>query len=293
MNINAESIIPFLGFHEPFSSLTHLLAAFALILATIQLLRKGQGNYMRVAGLLTYSLSALFLFTMSGLYHMLKPGILKEIFLRFDYMGIWFLIAGTFTPIHIILFRKKWRWLMLVIIWSLAFVGATFTSLFSSEMPEYIIRIFFLILGWTGVLSCYRIWKLYGFKMLMPIVYGGLIYTFGAIVELFNGPIILSGIIEGHELFHCFVNIGAAFHWYFIYKIAHEPTKESLLFQVFENSDGELLAKGKFEPIRIKSRNLDTLKKLITEEINYRFHPKLKPRHIRLRFLKEDLLKIN
>ena len=61
MNINAESIIPFLGFHEPFSSLTHLLAAFALILATIQLLRKGQGNYMRVAGLLTYSLSALFL----------------------------------------------------------------------------------------------------------------------------------------------------------------------------------------------------------------------------------------
>ena len=292
MNISAESIIPFLGFYEPFSSLTHLLAALALILATIQLLRKGQGNYIRVAGLLIYSLSALFLFTMSGLYHMLKPGILREIFLRFDYMGIWILIAGTFTPIHIILFRKKWRWLMLVVIWCLAFLGATFTSLFSHELPDVAITICFIVMGWTGVISCYRIWRLYGFDMLKPVAYGGLIYTLGTIVKIYDGPILIPGVIEGHELFHLFVNIGAAFHWYFIYKIAHEPTKESLLFHVFENSEGELLAKGKFEPIRIKSRNLNTLKKLITEEINYRFHPKLKPRHIRLRFLKEDLLKI-
>ena len=181
---------------------------------------------------------------------------------------------------------------MLIIIWTLAFIGATFTSLFSQDMPEFVIRTCYIVMGWTGVLSCYRIWKLYGFKMLRPVLLGGLIYTIGAIVELTNGPVIIGGIIEGHELFHFFVNIGAAFHWYFIYKISHEATKESLLFQVIENSDGEFLAKGKYEPIRIKSKSLETLKKLITEEINYRFHPKLKPRRIRLRFLKEDLLKI-
>ena len=121
----------------------------------------------------------------------------------------------------------------------------------------------------------------------MPIVYGGLIYTFGAIVELFNGPIILSGIIEGMSYFIALLILALLSIGILYIKLPMSLLKSLLLFQVFENSDGELLAKGKFEPIRIKSRNLDTLKKLITEEINYRFHPKLKPRNIRLRFLRK------
>ena len=64
------------------------------------------------------------------------------------------------------------------------------------------------------------------------------------------------------------------------------------MFHVIEDIEGSLLAKGKFEPIRIKSKNIETLKTLIKEEINFRYHPVLKPKRIYFRFFKEDSFKI-
>ena len=292
MNLVNETIIPLLGFYEPISSISHLLAAILMFYAGYRLIIKGFGNHIRVIALVIYSASAIFLFIMSGLYHMLPPGIAKQVFIRLDYIGIWFLIAGSFTPIHIILFRKRWRWLILLIVWGMALIGVTFTALFAQDIPSWLMKVIFLVFGWIGTMSCYRIYKLYGWQMLKPVVIGGLIYSIGVIMDMFQFPVIITGILEHHELFHFFVIGGAAFHWYFIYKIAHEPTKDFLMFHIIENSDGTLLAKGKFEPIRIKSKKLDTLKTLIREEINYRYHPLLKPKRIFLRFFKEDSFKI-
>ena len=292
MNLVNDTIIPLLGFYEPISSISHLLAAILMFYAGYRLIIKGFGNYIRVISLAIYSLSAIFLFTMSGLYHMLPPGIAKQVFIRLDYIGIWILIAGSFTPIHIILFRKKWRWLVLMIIWGLALIGVTFTALFAQDIPAWLMKLIFCVFGGIGAISSYRIYKLYGWEMLKPVVIGGLIYFVGVYMDIKEFPVIISGVLEHHELFHFFVIAGAAFHWYFIYKISHEPTKDFLMFHVIEDIEGTLLAKGKFEPIRIKSKNIETLKTLIKEEINFRYHPVLKPQRIYFRFFKEDSFKI-
>jgi Zn-dependent membrane protease YugP len=87
------------------------------------LVKKGAGNRLRVASLLIFSISLILLLLASGIYHAFEPGLGKQIFRRLDYACIYLLIAGTGTPIHVILFRGWWRWGMLVFIWSFAVIG--------------------------------------------------------------------------------------------------------------------------------------------------------------------------
>ena len=104
-------IIPLPGFSEPFSSWTHLLAAGTALLGGYVLFTRGRGNALRIFSLLVFSFSLIFLFSMSGVYHLLEPGRApREVFMHLDHSAIFVLIAGTFTPIHIILFRGPLRW---------------------------------------------------------------------------------------------------------------------------------------------------------------------------------------
>jgi channel protein (hemolysin III family) len=98
--------IPFLGFTDPVSSWSHLLAAVAFFIGAFLLCHRGRGNAARVTSLIVFSLSLVFLFSMSGVFHLLeRGGTARAVLQRLDHAGIWVLIAGTFTPIHTILFR--------------------------------------------------------------------------------------------------------------------------------------------------------------------------------------------
>ena len=102
--------IPFIGFSDPISSWSHLLAAPVAFLGGYFLFKRGRGNKVRLFALGLYTFSLIFLFSMSGVYHLLdRGGAARSVLQRLDYAGIWILIAGTFTPIHTILFRKAWR----------------------------------------------------------------------------------------------------------------------------------------------------------------------------------------
>ena len=102
-----NNVISLPGFAEPISSISHLLYACIAFIASFFLLYRGRGNSQRFRGLFIYSLSLVYLFSMSGVYHLLSKGTTASYVLRIlDYTGIYFLIAGSFTPIHLILFRN-------------------------------------------------------------------------------------------------------------------------------------------------------------------------------------------
>src|SRR3954447_18790099 len=99
------------GFSDPVSSLTHLAGAAAFLCLTPSLLLKGRGNPWRVTSLAAFASSVLLLFAASGTYHLLAPGTGgRTVMQRLDHGAIFVLIAGTFTPLHGILFRGAWRW---------------------------------------------------------------------------------------------------------------------------------------------------------------------------------------
>jgi len=136
------------GFAEPADCLTHLAGAAVFAVLTVLLLRRGRGSRGRVVLLSVFAFSCIFALSMSGVYHLLPFGsTAREILRRLDHAAIFTLIAGTFTPVHGILFTGWRRWMPLLLVWSAAITGIVFTSVFISEIPPWFSITVYLGLG--------------------------------------------------------------------------------------------------------------------------------------------------
>lgn len=205
------------GFSEPFSSLSHLLGALFFLTYGVKLIYMARVHIGWAIAVTVFVLSGLFLLSMSGVFHLLElEGVNRAVLQRLDHAGIFALIAGTFTPVHTILFTGFWRWGFLIVIWSLAIAGITLKSIYFNELSEWVGLVAYLGLGWLGILSAYLTHRLHGFAIIKPLVYGALAYTIGASLEFLRLPVVITGVIGPHELFHIAVLAGLAWHWIFI-----------------------------------------------------------------------------
>ena len=287
-------IISIPGFSEPFSSIIHLLAAFAAFIGTFFLYLEGSGNHTRFFSLFVFSLSMIFLFSMSGIYHLLEPGNLpRAVFQRLDHAAIWVLIAGTFTPIHTLLFRGVWRWGFLLTIWSVAITGLVLEVVFFTNVPEWMSLSFYLGLGWMGVISGVKYSRDHGWHDARLIAFGGLSYSIGAILEFARWPVLIDGVIGPHEIFHVFIIIGAGCFWLFIYERAGHPIISKLVVDVVERLNGEFSAKVKGEKIVVGASSLIQLKSLLNTEVNKRFPKPVRPDSMLLNFRKQDEIELD
>ena len=75
---------------------------------------------------------------------------------------------------------------------------------------------FYLSLGWLGIVSAFLTHRLHGYTIVKPLFYGGLAYTVGASLEFLKLPIVITGVVGPHELFHIGVLAGIAWHWQFV-----------------------------------------------------------------------------
>jgi channel protein (hemolysin III family) len=205
------------GFTEPFSSISHLLGVLVFCAYGIKLMWMARGHLSWIVAVGVFVLSGVFLLSMSGVFHLLDmEGVGRTVLQRLDHAGIFALIAGTFTPAHVILFTGVWRWGFLVVIWSLAIAGITLKSIFFNELAEWVGLMAYLGLGWLGILSAYMTHRLHGLTILQPLLFGALAYTVGAALEFLRLPVVIAGVIGPHELFHVAVLAGLAWHWIFI-----------------------------------------------------------------------------
>jgi len=163
---------------------------------------------------------------MSGVFHLLEPNTTgRDVLQRLDHAGIFLLIAGTFTPIHGIMFTGWWRWGMLLPIWAIAITGLTLKTIFFDGFPEVFGLSMYLGLGWLGVISAVVVKRRFGFNMIKPLIYGAIAYSSGAVTEFLRTPILIPGIIGPHELFHIAVLFGLGFHFYFVYQFTKVKVK--------------------------------------------------------------------
>ncbi len=215
--------IPIPGFCEPVSSLSHLVAALLALVGSVWLIKKGRGIKLRTLSLVIFCMASLLLFSFSGLYHSFQPGPARSVFRRLDYAAIWVMIAGSATPIHVILLRGFWRWGMLSIIWGLSLICLVITVVFFTSISFNTAASLYLGISWVAFVSGARIWYCYGYKPFVMLLIGGLCYSFGAIWDIFDIAVIWPGVIGPHEMFHFFVIAGAASHWYFMFKWGDFP----------------------------------------------------------------------
>lgn len=282
--------IPFSGFSDPISSWTHLLAALAATVGAVLLFSRGRGNTARLVSLFIFSFALVFLFSMSGVFHLLeRGGEARDVLQRLDHAGIWVLIAGTFTPLQVILFRGAWRWGMLLLIWSLAITGLVLEVVFFTSFPEWLLLSFFLGLGWLGAISVVQFAKVFKGASIRLIVAGGIFYSVGAVIDFMNAPNLLQGVFGPHELFHVFVILGALSHWLFIYEWCHHPIGNTITFEVLIFPDGKVTAQAIGERLRLDADSVANLKSIVMGRVIEKFHSSIRPM-VRLRYLKEEHL---
>jgi len=218
------------GFTDPFSSLSHLLGAGVFAALALPLVHKGvRANARdgacsfngRTVSLAVFAVSAVLLLSMSGVFHLLGPeGSARGVLQRLDHAAIFVLIAGTYTPIHTILFRGAWRWGMLVFVWTVAVLGVTLKSIFFESTPFELGRALYIAMGWGGVISIGALWKRVGPRRLWPLLAGGIAYTVGAVIDGVQPRPMIAGVIRAHEIFHVAVLVGLGLHWRFVWTIA-------------------------------------------------------------------------
>ncbi len=209
------------GFSDPFSSITHLFGAALFLALGIVLLIRQRVGVGKALALLVFVSGVVFLLTMSGVFHLLTPGTTgRAVLQRLDHAGIFFLIAATFTPVHIIQFRGASRWAILGFIWSAAITGITLKSIYFDAVPEWLSLALYLGMGWVGALSGYLLYRRYGIAGVSLILWGALAYTAGAVLEFARFPVLVPAVIGPHELFHVLVLAGIGAHWMHVHRLA-------------------------------------------------------------------------
>jgi hemolysin III len=140
-------------------------------------------------------------FGVSALYHRPTwPPRMRSWLARLDHAGIYLLIAGTYTPICLLLMSRSWRHVVLPIVWAGA-VAAILVKLFWVRSPKWLAATIALTLGWLAVVAFGQLRKLDEPGLLL-LVAGGLLYSLGAIVYTRRRPDPVPHIFGYHELFH-------------------------------------------------------------------------------------------
>jgi hemolysin III len=182
---------------------------------------RGSTRYRRfkALGLLIFGASLMLCYGVSAAFHGVQfKGELVHRLQRLDHVGIYVLIAGTYTPVAIALMRGAWSWGTLATVWTIAAICAG-RVWYVGVLPVWISTLVYLTMGW-GALFCYcELARGYTHRELLPLPVGGMFYSVGALINLAHWPVLFPGHFGSHEMFHFFVIAGSACHIFFMLRV--------------------------------------------------------------------------
>lgn len=197
---------------EKISAYTHGGTIPVMIIGTILLLMISSGNITAQIVSLIYGLSGVFLFSASFLYHTKK--VVENdttVWRKLDHSAIFFLIAGTYTPICFFYLEGNMKWGILIAQWSLVLSGIIF-KLFFVNAPRVIGTMIYLLMGWIVVIPISTLVHTMPNASLALLAAGGISYTIGAVIYIIKRPNPLPDFFGFHEIFHIFIIGGAVLH---------------------------------------------------------------------------------
>jgi hemolysin III len=178
----------------------------------------GSSRYQRGKAfcLLIFGISLIVCYGISAAFHGVRlNGEPLRRLQRLDHVGIYLLIAGTYTPVAWALMRGSWSWGTLTTVWTIAILCAS-RVWYGGVLPIWVSTALYLAMGW-GALFCYfHLAQTYSHRTLLPLPLGGVFYSVGAILNLLRWPVLLAGVFGAHELLHFFVIAGSACHIFFM-----------------------------------------------------------------------------
>ena len=200
---------------RPWSAITHGAGAVLGALATAVLVAGAArlGDVWKLASFAIYGLSMTALYTASTLYHCVNTTVAGRVALRkLDHASIYFLIAGSYTPVCLIALRGAWGWTLFGVIWALAIAGLVM-SLTWINCPRIVTSTVYIAMGWLAVVAIYPLWLVLGSRGVFWLLAGGVLYTVGGVLYALKWPGRDNPRFGCHEVFHVFILLGSIAHF--------------------------------------------------------------------------------
>lgn len=197
------------------SALSHGAGALLALVGTTILLCRSYflGSPLEMGIFALYGGSVIVLYTASTLYHSIPGSLSCRLALRkFDHCAIYFLIAGSYTPICLLALGNQVGYLLFGLIWCCAVVGMVLTAI-KLAVPHWVSSLIYLAMGWVAVFAISPISQALSQTAMALLLFGGLFYTIGGVLYALKLPLRHHPHFGCHEIFHLFILMGSISHF--------------------------------------------------------------------------------
>jgi len=214
---------------EPVNALTHLLGAVLSIIGLVILIVAAinHGSARDIAAVSIFGGSLVAMYGVSAVYH---ASTLSERglghFQRIDHVMIYILIAGTYTPVCLVVLRGRLGLGLLIAVWTLAAIG-TFQKVLWMRAPRWLSTALYLGMGWIALPLVKPLLNAASPGFFLWLLAGGVAYSLGAVVYAAKWPRGGAKVFGSHEIWHLFVMAGSFAHYWAILAYVAKATAPS------------------------------------------------------------------
>lgn len=167
------------------------------------------GSPVLITSCAVFGGTLIFAYSSSTLYHAINHEKTKRVFRQFDHAAIYLLIAGTYTPIVLVLLEKSWGWSIFFIIWTTAILGVILKFIYPSRFKKLSVALY-LIMGWFVIIAIKQLMESMQSGGLWLMLIGGLFYSTGVIFYAWKS------LPYNHAIWHLFVLAGSISHYFMV-----------------------------------------------------------------------------
>lgn len=198
---------------EKWNAYSHAFGILLAIVGTLLLFKKALDEIPYLKGsLIAYCLSLVLLFVASTVYHAVQNPKLKKKLRILDHISIYYLIAGTYTPVCLTVLLPSKGWLLFYLVWGIALFGTVLKIFFTGKFEVFSL-VLYGVMGWLIVIDLPYLMGHMSSTGMLYLGLGGAFYTIGILFYA------VKKIPFNHLIWHFFVLGGAVSHWVLIYGI--------------------------------------------------------------------------
>lgn len=203
---------------EIFNMVSHIVGGGAGVIICALCIIKSFLNHdaYQIVGSFIYGFSMIILYTVSSVYHGLKPPIAKKVMQVIDHCSVFILISGTYTPIALSslrVYNTALGWTVFGVVWGVSALGITLNAIDLKKYNLFSI-ICYLAQGWCIVLTGKMALAAIGNQGFLWLLAGGISYTLGAVLYAIASK---KTVRYMHSVFHIFVVIGSSLQFIAIF----------------------------------------------------------------------------
>lgn len=206
---------------EPGSAITHYIGMMMALIAAIPLVIKAtmSQNMLAVFAMVIFIGSMVLLYGASATYHAVNlTGKALKVFKKIDHMMIFVLIAGSYTPVCLLVLEPSIGLPLMSLVWGTALVGMLI-KFFWVTCPKWFSSIIYIAMGWECVLVFGPLVETLETGAFWWLLIGGLFYTVGGVIYALKIPFLnnIHKYFGLHEIFHLFIMAGSICHFVFMF----------------------------------------------------------------------------